>query len=73
MGLVGVLGVVWVLFHFAGTLVVEDVPNCGDSGYSPVDSSMCAAPSTTGVGRIVPPRDFISEYVYMGIGLGLEL
>ena len=23
---------------------------------------MCAGPSTTGVGRIVPPRDFISEY-----------
>ena len=32
--------------------------------YSSVDSSMCAAPSTTGVGRIVPPRDFISEYVH---------
>ena len=25
---------------------------------------MCAAPTTTGVGRIVPPRDFISEYVH---------
>ena len=32
--------------------------------YSPVDSSMCAAPTTTGVGRIVPPHDFISEYVH---------
>ena len=30
--------------------------------YSPVDSSMCAGPSTTGVGRIVPPRGFISKY-----------
>ena len=31
MGLVGVLGIVLVLFHFAGTLVVEDALNYGDS------------------------------------------
>ena len=31
VGLVGVLGVVLVLFHFAGTLAVEDAPNYGDS------------------------------------------
>ena len=34
---------------------------------SPADSSMCGGPSTfssTEVGRIVPPRDFIRECVY---------
>ena len=34
---------------------------------SPVDSSMCAGPSTfssTGVGRIVQPRDFIGECMH---------
>ena len=30
MGLVGVLGVVLVLFHFAGILAVEDALNYGD-------------------------------------------